>query len=365
MNKTQNNRNRLYHLDLFRFLAALFVVFYHYGFRGFAKDNLSILEFPLIAEFSKYGYLGVNFFFIISGFVILLSAQSSNLYKFLVSRFTRLYPAFWFCVILSGLVIAAFGKPIFNVTLSQVLINLTMLNEFIGIESVDGVYWTLAIELKFYFLVALLIYVKQIKHIRVLCYILLLFAITYVFLPMSESPIPLKLLYYLTFPKWNSYFVAGMLFYLIKTGIRARADFIAIIISYVIAIYYAIIDVQYKNDFYDYDLSNITVVWIITLFFILFLLVSLGKLQFFNKKEFLSIGLLTYPLYLIHQNIGYIIFNELGYKINKWVLLTVTIIIMLIISYWINKYLEKPISSYLKKMLGNETLKKPGLTREI
>mgnify|MGYP001576560831 CR=1 FL=1 len=73
------NTNRLYHLDLIRFIAALYVVFYHLCYRGFAKDNLSILQFSPLENFAKYGYLGVDLFFIISGFVIIMSVKNSNL----------------------------------------------------------------------------------------------------------------------------------------------------------------------------------------------------------------------------------------------------------------------------------------------
>ena len=65
--------NRIYQIDLFRFIAAVCVVLYHYLFRGWAADNMSDLSFNKIGHFFKYGYLGVNLFFIISGFVIILS----------------------------------------------------------------------------------------------------------------------------------------------------------------------------------------------------------------------------------------------------------------------------------------------------
>jgi peptidoglycan/LPS O-acetylase OafA/YrhL len=68
-------RHRLYHIDLLRFVAALYVVFYHYGFRGFAKDDMSVVQYQPLEGFSKYGYLGVDLFFIISGFVILMTAK--------------------------------------------------------------------------------------------------------------------------------------------------------------------------------------------------------------------------------------------------------------------------------------------------
>ena len=83
-------KSRVNEIDLLRFIAALAVVFFHYTFRGYAADAMTIMPYPLLAPFSKYGYLGVELFFMISGFVILMTAANGSLRKFVVSRFVRL-----------------------------------------------------------------------------------------------------------------------------------------------------------------------------------------------------------------------------------------------------------------------------------
>ena len=88
---------RVNEIDLLRFFAALAVVFFHYSFRGYAADAMSIMPYPLLASLSKYGYLGVELFFMISGFVILMTAANGSLRSFAISRIVRLYPAFWAC----------------------------------------------------------------------------------------------------------------------------------------------------------------------------------------------------------------------------------------------------------------------------
>ncbi|WOO32781.1 acyltransferase family protein [Diaphorobacter limosus] len=70
---------RVNEIDLLRFFAALAVVFFHYSFRGYAADAMSIMPYPLLASLSKYGYLGVELFFMISGFVILMTAAKEIL----------------------------------------------------------------------------------------------------------------------------------------------------------------------------------------------------------------------------------------------------------------------------------------------
>ena len=89
------SKTRVNEIDLLRFFAALAVAFYHYAFRGYAANNLSIMPYPLLEPIAKYGFLGVELFFMISGFVILMTAASGSLKGFIVSRIVRLYPAVW------------------------------------------------------------------------------------------------------------------------------------------------------------------------------------------------------------------------------------------------------------------------------
>src|SRR5436190_1602313 len=87
----------------------------------------------LFLSLFKYGYLGVELFFIVSGFVILLTALNRSAREFVVSRGTRLYPAFWTCVTITFLAILTIGGSRYSATWPQYLANLTMLQEFMKI----------------------------------------------------------------------------------------------------------------------------------------------------------------------------------------------------------------------------------------
>lgn len=132
------SKSRVNEIDLLRFLAALSVVFFHYSFRGYAADGLSRMPYPFLAPFTKYGYLGVELFFMISGFVILMTVASGSLRTFIISRFTRLYPAFLACCTITFIVTILIGAPKFSASLRQYIINMTMLGKFVGIPSIDG-----------------------------------------------------------------------------------------------------------------------------------------------------------------------------------------------------------------------------------
>lgn len=136
---------RLQRLDALRGLAAIAVVLFHFTSR-----------FPEMypggrAPFSvDLGFYGVHLFFMISGFVIVMSIEHRSGASFVRSRFIRLYPAFWASVLLTTLVLTidpVLGPP---PGLVQILANLTMFEEFIKIPPIDGAYWSLTYELGFY-----------------------------------------------------------------------------------------------------------------------------------------------------------------------------------------------------------------------
>lgn len=124
---------RINEIDLVRFIAALAVVFFHFTFRGYAADHMTIMPYPWLTSASKYGYLGVELFFMISGFVILMSAANGSLRDFVISRVVRLYPAFWACCTITFLATLAIGGSSYFASLSQYLVNMTMLSGFIGV----------------------------------------------------------------------------------------------------------------------------------------------------------------------------------------------------------------------------------------
>src|SRR5690606_21030767 len=113
-----------------------------------------------LAGWSRYGYLGVHLFFIISGFVIFLSVRRATPRQFLASRVSRLYPAFWVAVLLTWAVVQWHEVGAFRVSWADMLVNLTMVPHWFDVPYVDGVYWSLTVEVQFYILVWLALKLK-------------------------------------------------------------------------------------------------------------------------------------------------------------------------------------------------------------
>jgi peptidoglycan/LPS O-acetylase OafA/YrhL len=134
---------RLAYLDALRGIAALMVVFTH--LYAPVIGHVWVLDYLI-----DPGKLGVLWFFMISGVVIPYSLKPvpDGTRRFLISRFMRLYPAYWLSLMLFVLMLELHGAPL--PSWPQVVANLTMVQAALGFDDVVGLYWTLFIELVFY-----------------------------------------------------------------------------------------------------------------------------------------------------------------------------------------------------------------------
>ena len=113
-NNCSEDRARVEVLDLLRMIAVLAVIAFHFGYRGPATFTGAGVALPDIANLAKYGYLGVQLFFVISGFVIAYSAEGRTSTAFAIARVARIYPGFLFCMTATFLATLAFGAPRFD-----------------------------------------------------------------------------------------------------------------------------------------------------------------------------------------------------------------------------------------------------------
>ena len=335
----------------------MYVMLFHYFFRAGVSDNSYSLKFYEFGEIFKYGYLGVDFFFIISGFVIVLSISHRSVNRFVISRITRLYPVYWISVILTFSSIKLFDFNESNLSFSDFAFNLTMFQNYFGVKNVDGVYWTLFVEMKFYiFVICSYLFFNKITKIKLeyLIYFWLLISVfLLVFIFNDYSSIITKLISIILIPKYSCYFIAGMTFYLIfKNGSKFKYLLI-LSLCLIISCYYAIKNGMILQNDLNVQFSSFIICSHIVLFFLIFYLLTTGLLNRINSPKLYYLGILTYPLYLIHQNIGYIIFENFNGVINKYILVFLTIFFMLIVSLFISMKLEKSISSFLKNLLLN------------
>jgi len=342
-------------IDLLRFIAAVAVVLFHFCFRGYAASGLTIMPYPLLAPYAKYGYLGVELFFMISGFVILMTASSGNIRQFVASRIARLYPAYWVCctvTFIAGLALAYQPATIF-----QYVSNLTMLNGFVGIRYIDGSYWSLAVEMKFYVLVGVLLACGQIRNAE--NWVLAWLAIT-----LGLSVVPLAFLTDFLFVGYAPYFIAGASLFLVwSEGMTIRRAAV-IFASWLLALHHAVVESEQRQVIFHQFFSPVVVVSTITAFFIVLLMVALRRTGPLGRRNWMTLGALTYPLYLIHHNLGFSLFNLAYPRLNAHVVLWGTVAFMLGVAYSVNVFVERRYSATLKAAVVRVLNRGAGLGRE-
>lgn len=340
-------QERFYEIDLLRFIAAALVVMFHYTFRGYAADAMTVVAYPGLGQIFRYGYLGVDLFFMISGFVIMLSARHANARKFLISRITRLYPAYWFGVSLTALVTLFWGGARYHVGLFQYLANLTMAHSLLGlpVEDVDGAYWSLAVELKFYLLIFMILIfglLDKFKYFLIAWLLITVLLLSYDHFPMAN---------FWLFPQWSAYFIAGaILSYIREEGLNIRKGML-LIACYVVALQQAEARAAIYSLHYQALLDPRWIALIISAMFLLLLAISCGWLRLRGSLLIVQLGAMTYPLYLMHQNIGFMLMNHLYRHLEKHVLLLLAIIVMLSLAYAVHHWIEQPYSAKLKTHL--------------
>jgi peptidoglycan/LPS O-acetylase OafA/YrhL len=341
------NNVRFHELDLFRFLAAFAVMLYHYCFRGYHGDDMSILSFAPFDAVAQYGFLGVELFFMISGFVILFTAQGSSPTKFTISRITRLYPAFWVCMTITAITTVFIGAERYEVSLTQYLFNLSLISSAFGVEDIDGVYWTIMIEIKFYLMIFLLLYFGCIDKIKYFLAAWLVASIT-----SQLFTLPYAITFFLLQGS-SPYFVAGACCYLIRKEGLDWLNILLLITSYFYALFVLDQHIVTLENHYNTEYNFMIVISIISVFFGLFILLAFNKLQVINKPFMLKLGVITYPLYLLHQNIGYEIFNLVGDTLPRWFTLITVIMLMIGISLLVHYKIEKVYGLKMKNLLTN------------
>ncbi len=283
-------------------------------------------------------------FFIISGFVILMSASSNSARRFVVSRLVRLYPAFWVCCTATFIAIIIVGSTRDSTSLRQYAINMTMLSGFTGVEPIDGSYWSLFVEIKFYALVFVVLLIGQIHRAKELLGLWLV-----IVLIVSKWPIPH--INFFLIPQYASYFIAGAMFYLISAEGFSTYKLLVLFASYLAAIRNAIDYACIQEAWYHWHFDSTVIAIILAMYFLVLLLVSTGRTKPVASDKWLLCGALTYPLYLIHQEIGYLIFNLTSTYLNPYFLMVGTLTIMLLVAYTVNRKVEKAYSRPMKVMM--------------
>ncbi|WP_336050722.1 acyltransferase family protein [Streptomyces sp. CA2R101] len=345
---------RLRALDGLRLLAALMVAAYHFGGRNGeisqAWGGSPAHQFPTAAPLFAYGCLGVQIFFVISGFVICLSGWGRTLRAFTASRISRLYPAYWAAILLVTAVFALPWVAYKALPPSEVLTNLTMLQQPLGVDRVLGVCWTLWAEMRFYALFALCVVLPGATRGRVV-----LFCAGWTLAAALAQAAHQPFLDTVLMPEYAPFFIGGVGLYLLhRYGARDPIAWAIVLVSWLIGQHYAVAGLWHapSADAFSYR-STAGIIAVVTLGFALVAAVALGKLRWANWRWLTVAGALTYPFYLVHEHLGWVVVRALhhGIGLPSYATLLLTVALMLLLAWVLHRFVERPLTPVLRRSI--------------
>lgn len=339
---------RLYGLDGLRFLAAVAVMLHHYTARwsqvwdGREPGDV----FPVLGHVAAYAALGPEMFFVLSGFVILMTAWGRDVPHVVASRVARLYPSYWIAVVATSVLLLWLWPAGKDITLAEALVNLTMFQEAFDVRHVDGVYWTLWAELRFYVLIVLLT-AWGITRRRILAFAAL-------------WPLAAELLAPVVGNEWFSqatitgyapFFAGGMMLYLIYRDGHRPLPWLILAMNVSLAVRAAVPAQVHRIGANTVFEPNPWIVGAIAvLCFVAVGAVALTRLRELAWRWLLTAGALTYPLYLTHEYWGWWVIDHLYAAWGRWGTLAAAVAMAFLLA-WLVHQAEKRIGPPLRRSL--------------
>lgn len=344
---------RLRALDGLRFVAALAVVLFHFT----GRDSIAWAEgvrdvFPFLSRITVYGGFGPYLFFMISGFVVLMSAWGRPVHAFVASRVGRLYPAYWVAVLVTAAVLFLNQELIDrwgSLGPSGVAMNLTMFQSAFGVPHVDGVFWTLWVELKFYLLLALLA-MAGITRGRLLA-LCLVWPVAGALAAQTGAPLLVAVLE----PVYAPFFCIGILLYLVHREGWSASTGLLLALNYCFALFTcSSYFVPWTLGVAGHGISFRWVAVLLTLSVLAIGLATLTRLSRLDWRWLTFLGALTYPLYLVHQVPGWVLIHRLGPVLPAYVAVGLVLGLVLVAAYLVHRFVERPLGGRLRRAVERD-----------
>lgn len=279
-------------IDAFRGICILSVLIFHYLVRfapPFLPDNLYgyTNAYPAWLEVLQ---LGVEVFFVISGIVIALTlTECDNAFEFSVKRFARLYPGYIAAATVTFALMTLFGPAVLKVTAADYLVNFTMLSYDFHHQWVDGVYWTLAVEIKFYAMAAVAYFLFKERFWVALVIVAIL--------GLIAQHINPGLAHRFLIPQYMPEFLAGIAAFFLVIARRKREG--AILMAIALPLF--VLNERFMSPL-RFTPNLIGDAYILVLSAAMIALIAIAPGWRMGPLAF--VGKISYSLYLLHDNIG-------------------------------------------------------------
>ncbi len=344
---------------------------FHFFSRWTAPLNaVTLYPYQNKYDYFRWGYLGVEFFFIISGFVIFFTLDNTkSLFSFWVKRFIRLIPPVIVASIITYTIFVLFDKSYtfsdshdaLNFIPSITLIHPSVFNIFfnkfnIELHYLNNSYWSLWPELQFYVLSSALYYLNKntfIKNFTIIC--VLLVVVNFILHNTQILNIEIPSMVVENYNKWTAnvfnlinylhFFCVGVLFYyLFKNKQNNVSSPISIKI---ILLFFLIFTIST-------DVNSLTSLLHLMMFIVFIAFIYFpSTLHFLENNLFGKIGESSYFLYLIHEHIGVLVIHSFAVYFARlsWLFTIILIILLICLSYIYTFAIDSKFNSWLKQNL--------------
>jgi peptidoglycan/LPS O-acetylase OafA/YrhL len=327
-------RSRLTQLDALRALAAIAVMTYHYTHR------FPQLYVPSVKpRFTNWhlDYIPISVFFMISGFVIFMTLdRSSRLRDFVLSRLLRLYPMYLLAMAITFTAMHLFGPANRAVGWKTVLRNLTLFQSWLGDggRNVDGVYWTIGVEVNFYVLISLAFLFGWLRGRRLGVTLGSWIVLSYYLESHWGEWVPGSMYWTRGLDTWWSQcFISGICCYLVwKNDGRYTKWTAAGHVGSVVLVGM---------------LRNTTMAVLLMALILAMNLAANRRIPGLGSGVLPKLGVCTYALYLLHQNLGYTLMLHLLPHTGYWFALACAYTMAITLALLGHHLWEKPVRAKL------------------
>jgi peptidoglycan/LPS O-acetylase OafA/YrhL len=363
--EAHNQGHRLDALDGFRALAISWVVLYHYCFfwtpagegRPLVAYGNAFAELPFVSV----GYLGVHLFFVISGFVILLTLERTrSLKEFLIRRAVRLWPALLLCGTVTFAFMHLLGPHELQVgrweyALSLIAVPPQHVALLVGAHDwtwLDGAYWSLWVEAKFYCIIGFCYFVFPRRALAAwMAYELFTIAVGVASFASGDSK--LQMLDGFLFQPYVPYFSFGLAAYAVWSGQKGLSVRLltALSIAHIVlvsAMHLVSTPEPIAVRTGEFFVGQAAIFLLVYLF--AWVKLPLRTLQWSPLVHF---GRASYGVYLLHQNIGITILSAPLFAGTLPGLLGIVLVIATVTAIAVAAYefFELPLQAWLKARL--------------
>ncbi|MFB9979170.1 acyltransferase family protein [Mesorhizobium kowhaii] len=273
-------------------------------------------------------------------------AENRRWDQFAIARFVRLYPGFLLCMTITLAIVVFADTPLLPASFVQYAANLSMFAPAFGQPFVDGVYWSIVLELVFYGWVTLALFTGlfQRRKLELIFIWLAISALNEFFLGSGAA----RLLFITEF---GPFFAAGVLVHHLHAHGRSLPALLLLAASFLISCGTLSVTQHWMQDHYGIAVSSANLV-VANVVMHGALIGAVLRHRVRSSALTLALGGLTYPLYLLHQNIGYLAINAAVPLVGKWFAAVGCIPLMLIVSWAIWRTCERPAQRLLRIWLG-------------